>query len=59
MKDSFTFAEGLKWVSLVDKFLVSLDVTSLFINIRLSETITLAVDLIKTSQPDLSISEKI
>ena len=59
MKDSFTFAEGLKWVSLVDKFLVSLDVTSLFINIQLSETITLAVDLIKTSQPDLSISEKI
>ena len=58
MKDTFTFAEELKWVSLVDKFLVSFNVTSLFKNIPLSETIKLAVDLIKTSQPDLNISEK-
>ena len=56
-KDSFTWLEELKWVSLVDKFLVSFDVTSLFINIPLSVTIKLAVDLIKTSQPDLNISE--
>ena len=58
MKDTFTFAEELKWVSLVDKFLVSLNVTSLFKNIPLRETIKLAVDLIKTSQPGLNISEK-
>ena len=32
--------------------------TSLFTNIPVSETIKLAVDLIKTSQPDLNISEK-
>ena len=32
--------------------------TSLFTNIPLRETIKLAVDLIKTSQPDLNISEK-
>ena len=32
--------------------------TSLFTNIPLSETIKLAVDLVKTSQPDLDISEK-
>ena len=38
--------------------MVSFDVTSLFTNIPLSETIKLAVDLIKTSQPDLNISEK-
>ena len=31
--------------------------TSLLINIPLSLTIKLAVDLIKTSQPDLNISE--
>ena len=57
-KDIFTFVEELKRVSLVDKFSVSFDVTSLFTNIPLSETIKLAVDLIKTSQPDLNISEK-
>ena len=51
-KDTFTFVEELKWVSLVDKFLVSFAV---FTNIPLSETIKLAVDLIKTSQPDLNI----
>ena len=38
--------------------MVSFDVTSLFTNTPLSETIKLAVDLIKTSQPDLNISEK-
>ena len=57
-KDTFTFVEELKRVSLVDKILVSFDVASLFTNIPLSETIKLAVDLIKTSQPDLNISEK-
>ena len=55
---TFTFVEDLKGISLVDKFLVSFDVTSLFTNIPLSVTIKLAVDLIKTSQPDLNISEK-
>ena len=44
--------------SLVDKFLVSFDVTSLLTNIPLSEIIKLAVDIIKTSQPNLNISEK-
>ena len=57
-KDTFIFVEELKRVSLVDKFLVSFNVTSLFTNIPLSVTIKLAVDLIKTSQPDLNISEK-
>ena len=32
--------------------------TSLFTNIPLSETIKLAVELIKTSQPELNIPEK-
>ena len=57
-KDIFTFAEELKRVSLVDKILVSFDVASLLTNIPLSSTIKLAFDLIKTSQPDLNISEK-
>ena len=34
-KDTFTFVEELKRVSLVDKFLVSFDVTSLFTNFHL------------------------
>ena len=38
--------------------MVSFDVTSLFTNNPLSATMKLAVDLIKTSQPDLNISEK-
>ena len=49
MKDTFTFVEELQQVSLVDKFLVYFDVASLFTNIPLSQTIKLAVDLIKTS----------
>ena len=57
-KDTFTFVEELKRVSLADKFLVSFDVRSLFTNIPLSATIKLAADLNKTSQPDLNISEK-
>ena len=38
--------------------MASFDVTSLFTNIPLSETIKLAVDLIKTFQPDINISGK-
>ena len=57
-KDTLTFLEEVKRVSLVDKFLVSFEVTSLFTNIPLGKTIKLAVDLIKISQPDLNISEK-
>ena len=52
-KDTFTFVEELKEVSINDKFLVSYDVNSLFTNIPLEETITLAVDLIKTSYSNL------
>ena len=44
--------------NLVEKVLLSFDVTSLLTNIPLSETIKLGVDLIKTFQPDLNISEK-
>ena len=57
-KDTFTFVEELKEVSINDKFLASFDVTSLFANIPLKETIKLAVDLIKTSYPNLKISSE-
>ena len=48
-KNTFAFVVELKRVSVVDKFLVSFDVTSLFTNVHLSETMKLAVDIIKTS----------
>ena len=57
-KDTFTFVEELKEVSINDKFLVSFDVTSLCTNIPLKETIKLAVDLIKTSYPNLKTSSE-
>ena len=50
--------EELKEVSINDKFLVSFHVTSLSTNIPLKETIKLAVDLIKTSHPNLKISSE-
>ena len=55
-KDTFTFVEELKEVSINDKFLVSYDVNSLFKNIPFKETIKLAVYLIKTSYPNLKES---
>ena len=48
--------EELKEASINGKCLVSYDVNSLFTNIPLKETIKLAVDLIKTSYPNLKIS---
>ena len=48
--------EELKEVSVNDEVLVSYDVNSLFTNIPLKETIKLAVELIKTSYPNLKIS---
>lgn len=58
-KNTFRFVKEFKRVSLVHEFLVFFDVTSLFINNHLTKTIKLAVDLTKTSQPDLDISKKI
>lgn len=43
-KDTFTFVEELKQVRLVDKFLDSFDVTSLFAIITLSEAINYKFD---------------
>ena len=45
-KDSFTFIEEIKSVSVTDKFLISFDVTSLFKNIPLSKAIDIAINLI-------------
>ena len=55
-KDTFTFVGELEEVSINDKFSVSYSANSLFTNIPLKETINLAVDLNKTSYPNLKIS---
>ena len=55
-KDTFTFVEGRKEISINDKVLVSFDVNILFANLPLKETVKLAVELIKTSYRNLKIS---
>ena len=57
-KDTFSFLSDLHNANLSGKFFVSYDVTSLFTNIPLSETIELSVNLILDSNPDLNITKK-
>ena len=57
-KDSFTFIEEIKSVSVTDKFLVSFDVTSVFTNIPLSEAIDIAINLIFQSSPDIKFAKR-
>ena len=57
-QDSFTFVHDITEVSTINKFLVSYDVTSLFTNIPLEETINLAVDIILENKPAINISKQ-
>ena len=57
-KDTFSFFEELKAVSVTDKYMVSYDVTSFFTNIPLEETITLTIELLFEAKPDLKIRRK-
>ena len=57
-KDSFTFIEEVKSVSLAEKFLISFDVTSLFPNIPLSEEIDIAINLIFENSPDIKFTKR-
>ena len=57
-KNTFSFVEELKTVSVTNKYMVSDDVTSLFTNIPLKETINLTIDLLSEAKPDLKISKK-
>ena len=56
IKDTFSFVEELKTISVTNKYMVSHDVTSLFTNIPLKETIHLTIDLLFEVKPDLKIS---
>ena len=57
-KDTFTFVSQIKNANLSKKFLVSYDVTSLFTNIPLQETIDIAINLIFNHNPNLNITKK-
>ena len=57
-KDTFSFVSQIKNANLSKKFLVSYDVTSLFTNIPLQETIDIAINLIFNNNPNLNITRK-
>ena len=55
MKDTFSFVSQFQNANLSQKFLVSYDVTSLFTNIPLQETIDIAINFIFNHNPNLKI----
>ena len=57
-KDTFSFVSQIKNTNLSKKFLVFYDVTSLFTNIPLQETIDIAINLIFNHNPNLNITRK-
>ena len=57
-KDTFSFVSQIKNANLSKKFLVSYDVTSLFTNIPLQETIDIAINIISNHNLNLSITKK-
>ena len=57
-KDTFSFVSQIKNANLSRKFLVSYDVTSLFTNIPLQETIDIAINLVFNHNPNLNITRK-
>ena len=57
-KDTFSFVSQIKNANLSKKFLVSYDVTSLFTNIPLQETIDIAINLIFNHNLNLKITRE-
>ena len=57
-KETFSFVSQIKNANLSRKFLVSYNVTSLFANIPLQETIDIAINLIFNHNPNLNITKK-
>ena len=55
--DTFSFLSDIKRIRNEDFYMVSYDVTSLFTNIPLNETINLATDLIFENNPEIKISK--
>ena len=57
-KDTFSFVSQIKNANLSKKFLVSYNVTSLFTNIPLQETIDIKINIIFSHNPNLNITRK-
>ena len=57
-KDTSSFVSQIKNANLPEKFLVPYDVTSLFINIPLEETIDIAINLIFNHNLNLNITRR-
>ena len=57
-KDTFSFVSQIKNANLSKKFLVSYDVTSLFTNIPLQETIDITINLLFNHNANLNITRK-
>ena len=57
-KDPFSFVSQIKNANLSKKILVSYDVTSLFTNIPLQETIDITINLLFNHNPNLNITRK-
>ena len=57
-KDTFSLVSQIKNANLSGKCLVSYNVTSLFTNISLQETIDIAINLIFNHNPNLNITKK-
>ena len=57
-KDTFSFASQIKNTNLVERLVVSYDVTSLFTNISLRKTIDIAINLIFNHNSNLNITRK-
>ena len=58
LEDTFSLVSQIKNANLSKKFLVSYDVTLLFTNIPLHETIDIAINLIFNHNPNLNINRK-
>ena len=54
-KDTFSFLSQINNANLCKKFILSYNVTSLFTNIPLQETIDIAINLISNHNPNLNI----
>ena len=57
-EDMLTFIKELEEVRDYNNLLVSFDISSIFRNILLNETIELALDYILSNNPDVNISRK-
>ena len=57
-KDAFSFVSQIKNAILSRKFVVSYDVTSLFTNIPLQETIDIAINPIFSHNPNINLTKK-